>query len=239
MFRFPRRLVVLFLVSALASLPAWAGTATLNIYALAHSYNAGAGAGLDTGIDLMAGDRLTINVDPLDAWSAGSECRTSNAGGLTAGNPYGCIYPYYTSAHGSFPFGALVGRIGSGSFFLVGTAYDETVTNSGRLYLYYWDSYTHDNSGFITATVTFTSDSDGDGIDDADDACPGTGAGDLVDTNGCSIEDLCPCNNDWRNHGAYVSCVDYATHDFVKKDLISNRERGSIVSAAARSSCGQ
>src|SRR5204863_91613 len=36
-------------------------------------------------------------------------------------------------------------------------------------------------------------DCDGDGVPDAQDTCPGTGPG-VVNSNGCSIAQLCPCD---------------------------------------------
>ena len=50
-------------------------------------------------------------------------------------------------------------------------------------------------------------DSDGDGVPDAFDLCPGTPPGAVVDASGCSIDQLCPCNGPWKNHGEYVSSV--------------------------------
>lgn len=82
-------------------------------------------------------------------------------------------------------------------------------------------------------------DSDDDGLFDDEDACPATEAGGLVDDSGCSIADLCPCEDGWANHGAYVSCVSHAATDFRNDGLISGAERGKIVSAAAKSSCGK
>ena len=82
-------------------------------------------------------------------------------------------------------------------------------------------------------------DSDGDGVTDDIDQCLETVPGDIVDENGCSIADLCPCDNDWKNHGKYVSCVTKAAKDFVKAGLIDNNEKGDMVSEAAQSSCGK
>jgi hypothetical protein len=71
-----------------------------------------------------------------------------------------------------------------------------------------------------------------------DDVCPYTEADQLVDANGCSIVDLCPCDNDWKNHGAFVRCVAHASEDFLDASLITEAEKDDIVSAAAQSECG-
>ena len=81
-------------------------------------------------------------------------------------------------------------------------------------------------------------DTDGDGVTDAADACQATAAGATVDASGCSIADLCPCVNAWKNHGAYVSCVAHASEGFVSAGLITSAQKDAIVSAAAGSTCG-
>lgn len=89
-------------------------------------------------------------------------------------------------------------------------------------------------------------DIDGDGVPNDLDACAMTPIGDLVDQgNGCSIEQLCPCDGPrgtvmpWKNHGKYVSCTAHATNGFVDKGLISEAEKDAIMSAAGQSACGK
>ena len=58
------------------------------------------------------------------------------------------------------------------------------------------------------------------------------------------IEELVPCSGPasggtWKNHGQYVSTVTHVAQIFVNQGLISGSEKGQIVSAAARSSCGK
>ena len=81
-------------------------------------------------------------------------------------------------------------------------------------------------------------DSDGDGVANAADQCPGTGAGETVDAGGCSIAQLCPCALPWKNHGAYVSCVAHAANRFRDEGRITAAENAAVTSAAAGSSCG-
>jgi hypothetical protein len=81
-------------------------------------------------------------------------------------------------------------------------------------------------------------DTDGDGVLDGFDSCPGTPAGDVVNTEGCAIAQLCPCDNSWRTRGAYVSCVAHAAEDFVAEDLITEAEKDATLSEAGASSCG-
>lgn len=124
-------------------------------------------AGLTT-VSLTAGDWLSISVNPLDLWNAGAPYRMSNANGLNQGNIYaitgddsgqppttliGTNYGLWTQDGFSAPYGALVGQIDSGSFFLVGTSYTGVAANTGVLELFYWDSNYGDNTGYVTANV--------------------------------------------------------------------------------------
>lgn len=66
-------------------------------------------------ISVVAGDEVMVTAATDDTWSAGADDRTSNADGLVSGNVYGGDYGLY----GDFPYGALVGRIGNGDWFLI------------------------------------------------------------------------------------------------------------------------
>ena len=92
-----------------------------------------------------------------------------------------------------------------------------------------------DGDGFGDACE---SDDDGDGVLDAVDACPGTSPGQVVNADGCTIAALCPCENSWRSHGAYVSCVTRAAQAFAAAGLITETQKGAIDSEAGLSDCG-
>ena len=81
-------------------------------------------------------------------------------------------------------------------------------------------------------------DDDNDGIADTNDQCSETPLGMIVDATGCSLEQICPCDQDWKNHGSYVKCVSHTSQDFAKSGLISQKLRGEIVATAGRSMCG-
>lgn len=83
------------------------------------------------------------------------------------------------------------------------------------------------------------SDDDNDGVNDGIDECTGTQAGAIVNAYGCSIEDTCRCENEWKNHGAYVRCSVREANAFVAADLISKSQRDSVVSSAGQSDCGK
>jgi len=146
---------------------AWVSTAgaiSINVDALGNSSSGGTGA---TVFNLVAGQSFSLSVSPTDLWSAGALPRWSNANGLIgdlyatgsdesgqpAGTPIGANFGIYSQGNLSAPFGALVGRIGAGDFFLVGTSYNGTAANSGMLQLFYWDSNNYDNAQQVTVTV--------------------------------------------------------------------------------------
>ena len=88
-------------------------------------------------------------------------------------------------------------------------------------------------------------DTDEDGVSNDNDLCAATPVGVLVDpTNGCSVDQLCPCDGPrgttmlWRNHGKYISCTARATNELLAQGLITEAEKGAIISAAAGSTCG-
>jgi hypothetical protein len=82
-------------------------------------------------------------------------------------------------------------------------------------------------------------DSDHDGIPDYKDQCPNTPPGEAVNEHGCSIEQLCPCEGGWKNHGEYVNCIKATTERFVAAKLITETDRRTIMQQAETSHCGQ
>ena len=82
-------------------------------------------------------------------------------------------------------------------------------------------------------------DSDQDGVPDDQDQCANTDPGALVDANGCSIEQLCPCDHPWKNHGEYVKCVKAATAEFVQQGLLTESGALVITQQTATSNCGR
>ena len=87
--------------------------------------------------------------------------------------------------------------------------------------------------------VPVVTDADGDGVPDGSDNCANTASGAVVDATGCSIAQYCPCDNNWKNHGAYVSCVAHSANNFVAAGLITQAQKSAIVSAAGQSNCGK
>lgn len=152
---------------AASSIASAALAADFDVYAAANSTSGGVGAST---IALSAGQSFSVTVDPNDFWSAGALPRWSNADGLVGNVFYAAgMDPEITGVAvgtqigGNFglpgmfgltaPYGSLVGQIGSGSLFVVGTHYSGVASASGTLKLYYFDSNSGDNFGHITAHV--------------------------------------------------------------------------------------
>ena len=92
--------------------------------------------------------------------------------------------------------------------------------------------------GPVGLAVMPAPDSDGDGVPDDQDVCWGTPVGTPVLTNGCSVDQQCPCMNTWKNHGAYVSCVSQSAETLLHTGKITQAQQSATVSTAARSACG-
>ena len=87
-------------------------------------------------------------------------------------------------------------------------------------------------------------DSDGDGVPDNVDQCPGSAPGAVVDVNGCTIDQVVPCSGPasggaWRNHGQYVSAIARTVEAFSVAGLFTPAEKDAVIRAAARSNCGK
>jgi len=103
----------------------------------------------------------------------------------------------------------------------------------------------HGARNYTGAVYTFglpdvpPTDADGDGVSDQEDQCPNTSPGEIVDTKGCSIDQLAPCGGRWRNHGDYLRALKKTTSDFVAAGLITRAQQRAILRAGAQSNCGK
>lgn len=143
--------------AGMAAVPAAASPILVLREVFAAANSSSGGTALDTGVDISAGVRLQVSVDPLDCWSAGAANRISNANGLDGNSPAPCQptgnFGLWSQDGESFHYGALVGRIDAGDWFLLGTSFDQIMTDAGRLFLAYWDSNAGDNFGSVAATI--------------------------------------------------------------------------------------
>ncbi|HEV2663820.1 MAG TPA: hypothetical protein VG324_02865, partial [Blastocatellia bacterium] len=78
-------------------------------------------------------------------------------------------------------------------------------------------------------------DCDHDGVPNAEDQCAETPLGSIVNAQGCSIAQICPCAMD--SHDEYVACVRDTARIFQQAGLISNSQRRQIIENARVASC--
>ena len=86
-------------------------------------------------------------------------------------------------------------------------------------------------------------DSDLDGVGDACDECPETVLGAPVLSNGCSVDQICPCAGPrpgelWEDQRAYVTCVARSLKVLAIAGEIARDQARQITQAAVRSGCG-
>lgn len=144
--------------AALLATAGFASAAAVTVDSYTNSVQGEFGAtGADTSFAVQAGQIITISVEPLQLWnnSGTDESYLSNANGHDHTSVDANHHPdfYYTQGGDTFAFGALVGEIGNGAYFLVGTDYSAIATTSGELKLFYWDSDYGNNIGAVTADV--------------------------------------------------------------------------------------
>jgi len=87
-------------------------------------------------------------------------------------------------------------------------------------------------------------DTDGDGVGDACDRCPSTPAGSLITSEGCSVEQLCPCsgpafNVEWESPDQYLRCVAKATRGLRREGRLSRTQSLDVLRKAAHAGCGR
>ena len=82
-------------------------------------------------------------------------------------------------------------------------------------------------------------DIDGDEVLNDYDECEDTPVEEIVDSYGCSIEQLVPCDGDWKNHGKYVSTLAKTANSFVNQGLITEDEKDALMEEKASSDCGK
>ncbi|MEH2608626.1 hypothetical protein V1293_000915 [Bradyrhizobium sp. AZCC 1693] len=162
---FKRALFACALVAGLAGISA---TSAQAVVVDAYTNSSSGGTGGSTGVFLNVGQNFTVSVDPNDLWNAGALPRWSNADGLTGlryavlgdesgqapGTLIGIDFGLWNQAGLSLPYGTLVGKIGAGAFFEIGTSFSGPANATGELKLYYWDSNFGDNTQFVTAQIS-------------------------------------------------------------------------------------
>ena len=158
----------LFACAMAAGIAGISATSAQAVVVQAFTNSSSGGSGVSTGVFLTAGQDFTVDVDPNDLWNAGALPRWSNADGLitklyatgtddsgqVAGTLIGDVFPLWSQGGLTTAFGTLVGRIGSGDFFAIGTHFSGPANATGELTFYYWDSNNGDNTQFVNANIS-------------------------------------------------------------------------------------
>src|SRR6266516_6211432 len=102
---------------------------------------------------------------------------------------------------------------------------------------------TNSGTAVFTNIKIGAADQDFDGVPDSLDTCPNTPPCSVVDADGCSIDQLAPCEGPasggtWKNHGQYVSAVAQAASEFLAQGVLNQSQADAIVAAAGQSPCG-
>ncbi len=89
-------------------------------------------------------------------------------------------------------------------------------------------------------------DIDGDKVLNVSDDCGFTPIGEIVDlSNGCSLEQLVPCEGPkdttelWANHGKYMIAIGSVLKSFLKQGLITREEKDALQEEMSLSDCGK
>lgn len=132
--------------AALLAITGLAAAATVTVNANADSL--GTSNGIDTGVYLTNGGAFTVTVPTNEIWN--------NSGGASAydSDADGHSDQIYTIRGLTDSIGSLVGQIGDGAYFNVGTDFSGIASGSGDLKLFFFDTDTGNNPGQVTATIS-------------------------------------------------------------------------------------
>jgi len=125
-----------------------AAAGTVNVVVDSAANSLGGGTAFETGVFLAAGESFSVSANPADLWDNSWTDPTylSNADGhafqsTTLGGLYDAI-------------GSLVGEIGNGPLFHVGTSLNAVASGAGELKFFYFDSDAFNNTGAVHVAVT-------------------------------------------------------------------------------------
>ena len=142
-----RGLLAMLLISVASMASATVVTVDAKINSL------GGGTAELTGVMLDAHQTFTITVNPASIWNYGGGAAQYNTNANGTGSiDFNILNPDGTVLHTSIS--SLIGQVGTGDFFLVGTNYSGFAAGAGQLKLFYADSDSFNNSGSVQANIT-------------------------------------------------------------------------------------
>jgi hypothetical protein len=101
----------------------------------------------------IAADAFTLMADTTFTVTA-SGIWQNDPNNLYQSGPDGHIGNAYSVDGATFDIGALIGEIGNGPLFKIGSSYSGSTGAGGELKLFYWDSDAFNNSGTVSAVVS-------------------------------------------------------------------------------------
>ena len=138
--------------AALLAVSSFAAATVVSVDAKANSIAGGSAAA--TGVTLTTGESFSAIVEAGDGenttWKNDPAANyVSTANGDASFGTY--TIPGTAS---TFTIGTLVGEIGSGDYFKVGTGFTGLANATGELKLFYWDSDAGNNSGALNVAIS-------------------------------------------------------------------------------------
>ena|ERR1700761_104786 len=109
----------------------------------------GGGAAFDTGVFLVSGETFSVTANPADLWD------NSGTDPTYVSNADGHAFQMATIDGLTDAIGSLVGEIGNGPLFNVGTNLPNvTAGSAGELKLFYFDTDAYNNTGAVHIDVS-------------------------------------------------------------------------------------
>lgn len=106
------------------------------------------GTAFETGIFLGTGESFSVRANPADLWD------NSGTDPTYLSNADGHAFQMGTLGGLTDAVGSLVGQIGTGALFHVGTSLDAVASGTGELKLFYFDSDAYNNTGSVHVAVS-------------------------------------------------------------------------------------
>jgi prepilin-type N-terminal cleavage/methylation domain-containing protein len=94
-----------------------------------------------------------------------------------------------------------------------------------------------DSSGDSSDPSGDTGSGGGSGGDGSDASSPQTPDQPVVDD--CPVNDLCPCDGAWKNHGEYVTCVEAVAKECFRSGKLDLRDYKDLKKAVGANDCGK
>jgi hypothetical protein len=143
MIKFSRALVGAVLVAA-------SGLAAASVNGIVDSAanSLGGGTAFSTSVFLGTGESFSISANPADLWD------NSWTDPTYLSNADGHAFQMATLGGLTDAIGSLVGEIGDGPLFHVGTSFSGVATGTGELKLFYFDSDAFNNTGSVRVSVS-------------------------------------------------------------------------------------